>query len=81
LNVGASKQLHKIGLGSESVVVNNFELKRDAATFHFHRGTICFVAAVNGKVTGAVFVGDGETVPKPALAQRAGHAQAAQQTQ
>jgi hypothetical protein len=61
------QQLRNIGLGSESVVVNNFELKRDAATFHFHSGTVCFVATVNGKVTGAVFVGDGELSLNPPL--------------
>jgi len=53
------QQLRNIGLGSESVSVSNFELKRDAATFHLHSGTVCFVTPVQGKVTGAVFVGDG----------------------
>jgi len=53
------QQLRNIGLGSESVSVTNFELKRDAATFHLHSGTVCFVTPVEGKVTGAVFVGDG----------------------
>jgi len=53
------QQLRNIGLGGDSVTVSNFELKRDAATFHLHSGTVCFVAPVNGKVTGAVFVGDG----------------------
>ena len=37
------QQLRNIGLGSESVSVSNFELKRDAATFHLHSGTVCFV--------------------------------------
>jgi hypothetical protein len=56
------QQLRNIGLGSEAVTVNNFEVKRDAATFHLHSGTVCFVTPVQGKVTGAVFVGDGELV-------------------
>jgi hypothetical protein len=55
----AYQQLRNIGLGSEAVSVTNFDLKRDAATFHFTSGTVCFVSPVNGKVTGAVFVGDG----------------------
>jgi hypothetical protein len=40
-------------------------LKRDAGTFHLHSGTVCFVAPVQGKVTGAVFVGDGNFVLDP----------------
>ncbi len=53
------QQLRTIGLGGEAVTVNNLDLKRDAATFHLHSGTVCFVAPVQGKVTGAVFVGNG----------------------
>jgi hypothetical protein len=53
------QQLRNIGLGGEAVSVTNFELKHDAATFHLTSGTVCFVAPVNGRVTGAVFVGDG----------------------
>jgi hypothetical protein len=62
------QQLRNIGLGGEAVSVNNIELKRDAATFHLHSGTICFVPPVQGKVTGAVFVGDGDLVITPPLA-------------
>ena len=51
--------LRNIGLGNEAVSVSNLQLKRDAGTFRFNSGTICFVPPVNGKVTGAVFVGDG----------------------
>jgi hypothetical protein len=53
------QQLRNIGLTGDSFTVNNFELKRDAATFHLNSGTICFVPPVQGKVTGAVFVGEG----------------------
>jgi hypothetical protein len=35
-------------------------LKRDAGTFTFTSGTICFVKPIEGKVTGAVFSGDGK---------------------
>jgi hypothetical protein len=57
--------LRNLGLSGEAVSVSNFDLKRDAGTFHFHSGTICFVAPVNGKVTGAVFNGDGNFVLDP----------------
>lgn len=59
-------QLRNIGLDSETVTVKDFELKRDAATFHLN-GYVCFVAPVNGKVTGAVFVGDGNMVLEPPI--------------
>ena len=51
--------LRNITLGSEAVSVTNFALKRDAGTLHLNSGTVCFVPPVNGKVTGAVFVGEG----------------------
>jgi hypothetical protein len=51
--------LRNLALGGESVSVDNFNLRRDAATFHLRSGTVCFAAAVQGRVTGAVFVGDG----------------------
>jgi hypothetical protein len=57
--------LRNLTLGTEAVSVSNFELKRDAGTFHLRSGTVCFVAPVQGKVTGAVFVGDGNFVLDP----------------
>jgi hypothetical protein len=54
--------LRNLTLGSESVSVSNLDLIRDGGTFHLHSGTVCFVAPVQGKVTGAVFVGDGNFV-------------------
>jgi hypothetical protein len=62
------QQLRNIGLGSEAVSVSNFELKRDGARFHLQSGTVCFVTPVQGKVTGAVFVGDGTLVLDPPIA-------------
>ncbi|HWR15875.1 MAG TPA: M1 family aminopeptidase [Terriglobales bacterium] len=53
------RQLRDIGVGSEGVTVTNFVLKRDAATFTFTQGTFSFLAPVNGKVTGAIFNGQG----------------------
>ena len=65
------QQLRSLTLGSEAVGVSNFELKRNAAVFRLHSGTVCFLAPVQGRVTGAVFVGDGElllTPPSPSEA-------------
>src|SRR5271167_1585027 len=62
---GTYQQLRNLTLGGEAVSVANFELKRDAGTFHLHSGTVCFVTPVQGKVTGAVFVGEGNFVLDP----------------
>ncbi len=59
------QQLRNLTLSSETVSVSNFTLKREAGTFHFRSGTVCFVAPVNGKVTGAVFNGEGNLVLDP----------------
>jgi Peptidase family M1 domain len=59
------QQLRNLTLSGEAVSVTNFELKRDAGTFHLHSGTVCFVTPVMGKVTGAVFVGEGHFVLDP----------------
>ena len=61
------QQLRNLTLSGEAVSVSNFELKRDAGTFHLHSGTVCFVTPIQGKVTGAVFVGDGNFVLDPPL--------------
>ena len=60
--------LRNLTLSGEAVTVTNFDLKRDAGTFHLHAGTVCFAAPVQGKVTGAVFVGDGGFVLDPGIA-------------
>jgi hypothetical protein len=61
------QQLRNLTLGGEAVSVNNFELQREAGRFHLRSGTVCFVTPVNGKVTGAVFTGDGSFVLDPPL--------------
>jgi hypothetical protein len=55
--------------GSEVIAVNNLELRRDAATFTFRHGDFAFYGEVNGKVTGAVFKGDGHLHITPPTAQ------------
>jgi hypothetical protein len=62
------RQLRNITLSGEAVSVGDLTLRRDAATFHLHSGTICFVPPVQGKVTGAVFVGEGVMILDPPLA-------------
>jgi hypothetical protein len=62
--------LRSLTLSGEAVSVSNFELKREVATFHLHSGTVCFVAPVNGKVTGAVFIGDGNLILNPPPSER-----------
>jgi hypothetical protein len=59
------QQLRNLTLGGEAYTVGNLSLKRDAGTFHLHSGTVCFVSPVQGKVTGAVFIGDGNFVLNP----------------
>jgi len=60
-------QLRNLGLGQEAITVSDLEFKRDAATFVLRSGTLCFVAPVNGKVTGAVFEGEGTMTLDPPL--------------
>ncbi len=59
------QQLRHLAVGSEALTVNNVVLKRDAGTFTFATGTICFAAPVQGKVTAAVFSGNGSFVVTP----------------
>jgi hypothetical protein len=67
----AYQQLRSIGLGNESITVNDLELKREGGTFHFRSGKICFLNPVEGKVTGAVFQGDGTfSIEPPAAGER-----------
>ncbi len=62
--------LRGLTLGGEAVSVNNLELKREGGTFHLRSGTVCFVAPVAGKVTGAVFNGDGNLILDPPDSER-----------
>ncbi len=63
--------LRNLTLGGEAVSVRNLELKREAGMFHLRSGTVCFVAPVAGKVTGAVFTGDGNFILDPPASERA----------
>src|SRR5215831_2078160 len=52
---------------SEAVEVSNLTLTRDAGKLRLSSGTVCFLAPVAGKVTGAVFVGEGTLTLEPPL--------------
>jgi hypothetical protein len=65
----AYQQLRGLLPGSEVITVSNLELRRDAATFTFRSGSFAFYGEVNGKVTGAVFKGDGHLHVTPPSAQ------------
>ncbi|HEX8353882.1 MAG TPA: carboxypeptidase regulatory-like domain-containing protein [Pyrinomonadaceae bacterium] len=45
--------------------VGGLVLKRDAATFTLRSGELYFLPAVEGRVTGAIFIGDGEMTLTP----------------
>ncbi len=62
------RQLRDISIGAEGIGVSNLVLKRDAATFTFKQGSFAFLAPVKGKVTGAIFTGDGEFRLMPPIA-------------
>lgn len=53
------QQLRQAGYGGEAVGVSNLVLERDAGRFTFKSGAFCFLAPVEGRVTGAVFMGEG----------------------
>jgi hypothetical protein len=58
------KKLRDLGLG-ETFRVENFTVPVDTATLQFQKGTLTFLAPVDGVVTGAIFVGEGHFNLKP----------------
>jgi len=62
------QQLRALLPGGDIITVKNLELKRDAATFTFRDGSFAFYTEVNGKVTGAVFKGEGHLHLSPPTA-------------
>jgi Peptidase family M1 domain len=63
------QQLRHLLPGGETFDVKEFTLQRDAGVFTFHAGSFAFYGEVNGKVTGAVFRGDGELHMVPPSAE------------
>ena len=67
-NADASyQQLRTITLGTEAISVSDVDLKRDAAHFQLNSGTVCFLSPVQGKVTGAIFIGQGRLLLTPPI--------------
>ena len=62
------QQLRSISTSGELVLVENVVLKRDAGTFTFKSGHLVFLTPVEGKVTGAVFIGEGTFTLDPPIA-------------
>jgi hypothetical protein len=59
--------LRNVRLSGDSLPVEQVSLKRDAATITFRQGEIYFLAPVGGRVTGGVFIGEGEFQMTPML--------------
>ena len=60
------RQLRGVRLG-DSYQVEKLNLEVDVGTFQFRKGTLTFLNPVNGVVTGAIFVGEGNFQLKPVL--------------
>jgi hypothetical protein len=52
------RQLRVVGMG-DTFALENFTLTVDVGTFQFQKGTLTWLRAIEGKVTGAVFLGEG----------------------
>jgi len=66
------QSLRQLGRGDQDfagdcAVVNNLQLKRDAGNFTLKSGELYFITPVEGKVTAAVFIGDGEFTLTPPI--------------
>jgi hypothetical protein len=51
------QQLRTISAGGKTITVKDFMMKRDAGTFTFKSGNFFLLTPVQGKTTGAVFIG------------------------
>src|SRR5215468_7912407 len=59
-------QLSKVRLDKSHIsYIRDVTIRRDALTVSLNRGAIAFLEPINGKVTGAVFIGSGEIVAIP----------------
>ena len=65
--LAAYTALRTVALSGESCSVANVVLRRDAGVFTLKSGELHFVAPVEGRVTAAVFLGDGEFTMTPPL--------------
>lgn len=58
-------KLRNLHVGQEVVPVAAFRMKREGAIFTFRSGSFYLLEPVNGKITGAVFIGDGTLSVNP----------------
>ena len=63
------QQLRQLLPSGQGLTVTNLTLKRDAAVFTFSSGQFNLYGQVNGKITGAVFQGDGAMKLVPPTAE------------
>jgi hypothetical protein len=63
------QQLRNLLPAGDVITIKDFVLQRDAAIFAFHSGSVQFYGPVNGKVTGAVFKGQGHLHITPPTAE------------
>ncbi len=63
------QQLRQLLPSGQGLTVSNFTLKRDVAVFTFASGHFTLYGEVNGKITGAVFQGDGAMKLVPPMAE------------
>ncbi|MBV8205890.1 MAG: hypothetical protein JO041_03780 [Acidobacteria bacterium] len=61
------RALRNITAASDAISVTGLVLQRDAGRLVLKTGTVCFTPPVNGKVTGAVFSGEGSFSLNPPL--------------
>lgn len=61
------EKLRTAKLTGESAKVSNFVLKRDTATITFKQGQFYFIAPIEGKITAAVFIGEGDFQMTPVM--------------
>lgn len=61
------REIRSVAIGTEAYQVNEFNLIKDAATFTLN-GVLYLLAPVQGRVTGAVFIGKGTMAYSPPMA-------------
>ncbi len=66
-NDPAYAALRTVAIGTAQAFAENVVLKRDVATITLRKGTVSFLAPVEGRVTGAVFIGEGEIRVEPVV--------------
>ena len=66
-NEATYQKLRTIRVSQEAVPVSAFRLKREGAIFTFKSGAFYLLEPVNGKITGAVFIGDAALSVNPPI--------------